>query len=306
MIKKLKNLSSILYHKLRFRINKRLRSQIHILSSEESIDYIITNRCSLCRYGDGEFNMMKNYIEGNSNFWSFFQPYHLELGKKLYEILHGDYLKVDNLRIGLPNPVFGEGTSKLVKSSSHFWEVFSNQNLKLLLSMIPPKETYLDTQISRFYIDLVDKSKSYSYVEKLKKLWKNRNLLIIEGSGSRLGVNNNLFENATSIRRIIAPSQDAFSKYNDILEEVVNNANKEDLILIALGMTATILAYDLAKEGFQAIDIGHVDIEYEWMLMKAETKVPVRGKYTNEAKAGHNPVLDDNPIYESQIIKVID
>lgn len=31
------------------------------------------------------------------------------------------------------------------------------------------------------------------------------------------------------------------------------------LILIALGMTATVLAYDLSKAGFWAIDIGHID-----------------------------------------------
>ena len=50
---------------------------------------------------------------------------------------------------------------------------------------------------------------------------------------------------------------------------------KNKLILIALGPTATILAYDLYKLGYRAIDIGHIDIEYEWFLRKANTKIPI-------------------------------
>jgi len=30
-----------------------------------------------------------------------------------------------------------------------------------------------------------------------------------------------------------------------------------------LGPTTTVLAYDLYKNGYQAIDIGHVDLEHE-------------------------------------------
>lgn len=48
--------------------------------------------------------------------------------------------------------------------------------------------------------------------------------------------------------------------------------NKAKLVLIALGHTATVLAYDLAEVGYQAIDIGHIDIEYEWFLMRAPKK----------------------------------
>ena len=44
------------------------------------------------------------------------------------------------------------------------------------------------------------------------------------------------------------------------------------MIIIALGPTATVLAYDLAKEGYQALDMGHFDIEYEWYLRNATKK----------------------------------
>ena len=56
---------------------------------------------------------------------------------------------------------------------------------------------------------------------------------------------------------------------------------RNKLILVALGQTATVLSYDLAKLGYWAIDIGHVDIEYEWFLRGAKDKLPVAGKYVN-------------------------
>ncbi len=57
-------------------------------------------------------------------------------------------------------------------------------------------------------------------------------------------------------------------------------------------MTATILAYDLAKEGYQAIDIGHADVEYVWFKMGVDHKVPIAGKNVNEV--GINDESSDN------------
>ena len=74
------------------------------------------------------------------------------------------------------------------------------------------------------------------------------------------------------------------------------------MILLALGPTATILAYDLALKGYQAIDIGHVDIEYEWFRMGATHKVPVPNKFVNEAGAGVGVGDIDNKKYLSEIV----
>ena len=82
--------------------------------------------------------------------------------------------------------------------------------------------------------------------------------------------------------------------------------NKNRLILIALGPTATILAYDLYKLGYQAIDIGHADIEYEWYLRKAKNRIKIKNKYVNEAKGGRKNITkikDKN--YYKQIISII-
>nr|WP_295113751.1 GT-D fold domain-containing glycosyltransferase [uncultured Methanobrevibacter sp.] len=51
---------------------------------------------------------------------------------------------------------------------------------------------------------------------------------------------------------------------------------------MALGPTATVLSYDLAEEGYYALDIGHLDIEYEWFLRKATKKIAIENKWINE------------------------
>ena len=66
-------------------------------------------------------------------------------------------------------------------------------------------------------------------------------------------------------------------------------------------MTATVLATDLHNAGYQAIDVGHIDIEYEWMLRKAKKKIPIPGKYVNEAQ-GQNFIDNGTDLkYESEI-----
>ena len=75
-----------------------------------------------------------------------------------------------------------------------------------------------------------------------------------------------------------------------------------------MGPTATVLSYDLSLVGIQAIDIGHIDIEYMWFLNGAKTKTPVQGKFVNEARSNIDEVIDSdlNKKYQSEIIFTIE
>lgn len=81
--------------------------------------------------------------------------------------------------------------------------------------------------------------------------------------------------------------------------------DKSKLILIALGPTATVLSFDLSVNEYTALDIGHIDIEYEWFLQKTVEKTPVKNKYIGEIPGDTNvsEILDIK--YESQIIRKI-
>jgi len=130
--------------------------------------------------------------------------------------------------------------------------------------------------------------------------------LIIEGEKSRLGVGNDLFNNAKSIKRILCPAVNAFNVYDKIISEA-KKIDQSILILLAIGPTSTILAYDLYKLGYQAIDVGHIDIEYEWFLRKAKKRTQIYNKFVNEALGNKFKIANvtDIKYYKEIISKII-
>ena len=131
-------------------------------------------------------------------------------------------------------------------------------------------------------MEFKDKSKVPDYIKKFKQIWHKKEVLIIEGEKSRLGIGNDLFNNTKSIKRILCPAINAFNAYDKIITQA-KKINKSILILLALGPTSTVLSYNLYKSGYQVIDIGHIDIEYEWFLRKATKRIQIDNKYVNEA-----------------------
>ena len=87
-----------------------------------------------------------------------------------------------------------------------------------------------------------------------------------------------------------------------ILKVDINN-----LILISLGPTATVLAYDLTKLGYQAVDIGHADIMYELYLRNSTKMIRIPYKYVNEYKNRNKYKVENvtNKDYYNQIINKV-
>lgn len=96
----------------------------------------------------------------------------------------------------------------------------------------------------------------------------------------------------------------AFNVYDKIINAVLKYGGKR-VILIALGPTATLLAYDLYKLGYQSVDVGHIDIEYEWFLRNATHKIQIKNKYVNEAlgKRYNFTYVKDNNYYNQIVAK---
>ena len=108
------------------------------------------------------------------------------------------------------------------------------------------------------------------------------------------------------MHRILCPFRNAFSVIDKIKCEVIRRIDKNTLILLALGPTATVLAYDLFRHGYQVIDVGHIDIEYEWFLRNATNKIRIENKYVAEVDGENNvfrKVQDEK--YYNQIISII-
>ena len=210
-----------------------------------------------------------------------------------------------DLLIGIPDSLNFEYLNNLIPRTKRFWKKWIKKN-KFKLIFLHKKVNYYSSFISRFYIIQKDKSNVQKYIKKLKKIWEKKDVLIIEGEKSRLGVGNDLFDNIKSIQRILCPSKNAFFIYNKILKEALKT-DKKNLILLVLGPTASVLAYDLYKAGYQVIDIGHVDIEYEWFIRNVTSKIIIKGKYVNEVKGGNINIQDvkDKNYFNQIIAKVL-
>lgn len=246
-----------------------------ILSPEETLRQAAEHHRSLARFGDGEFKL----VLGES---LVFQRYDRRLGERLAEVLVSER---EDLLVCLPD-VFGS-LAGFVPLAQYFWR----RNLPVFRHGILPRLSHRNKPfgnafVSRPYVDYVDKSGAAGLFGAWKRFVAGKNLLIAEGRFSRLGVGNDLFDGAASIRRIWCPNREAFRLYDAILETVKAHASKDDLILLALGPTATVLAYDLAAAGYWAVDAGHLDVEYLWMGMGARRKVRVPGRFVNEGWRG--------------------
>jgi len=251
----------------------------------------VNGKYSISRFGDGEFNL----IWGND---IGFQKNTPLMQRRLLEILHSDNPQI---LIGLP-AIFGN-MDELAKSTSEWWKEYRLANFSRLKSIFNGVRTAVDANITRFTTERTI-SEAELFIPLFKHIWENKNITIVEGSKSRLGVGNDLFDNTKSLTRIIAPAKGAFDIYDNLLRQCLSIIPKENVVIIALGPTATVLAYDLAVAGYQALDLGHIDIQYEYYLRGIHEKVAIPGKYVNEANTeGQNP--DDSIIDERYINSII-
>lgn len=267
----------------------RITKTPDVASVDETIDTLISGNYSIARYGDGEIKL----VAGRDISFQNATPLAVS---KLREVLSSD---ADNMLIGIAD-IFGD-RSRYNEKTNTYWKKHLNRYRTVWYRYLIKGKKYYNASMTRQYITLNDRSQAIVIYNKMKKIWEGKDVIFIEGEKSRMGVGNDLFDGARSVRRIIGPSTQAFSKYNEILDEA-KNQDKNCLFLIALGPAATGLAYDLHLSGYRAIDIGHIDVEYEWLLMGTDEKVPLKNKMVFEA-AGNNGVEDcDDETYKSQII----
>lgn len=219
----------------------------------------------------------------NRNISLRFQKANPKLKQRMTDILKDKDISEYNLKLAVPIALKEYDETSLVPDAYTFWENYLRERRYKITKFLEKDHVYIDTLITRFYMDFSDKDNGriQRKVDQLKKLWDGEDLLIVEGEGSRLGINNNLFDNSLSIQRILCPNKDAFDYYDEILRAALLYGQNK-VIILALGPTATVLAYDLAKSGLRALDLGHIDIEYQWFLMKAKEKVAVQGKVITE------------------------
>lgn len=265
-----------------------------VASKEETLCRIIEEKASIARFGDGEFATIQGRIRHK------FQTVQDEdLANRLKEVLHAG----ENGFLVAIADNYGNLDKYTRQAKREIRHYMTRQVRKEHQSLLEQGRLYYDAYITRPYVMYADNETDAPEhrFEQLKKIWDQRECVFVEGRMTRMGVGNDLFANAASIKRILGPEENAFSQYKKILQYCMKQP-KESLFLLALGPTATVLAYDLHKAGYQAIDIGHIDLEYEWFLQGKGQRTLVEGKYNNEMPETECEIEIQDQTYLNQII----
>ncbi len=277
-------------------INKKQNyKEIQFYTDKETVDEIVYNKKSLSRFGDGELAWMNNE-ELDS-----FQQYSDEFAEDLRKAFQN---KNENLLIGIPIGMFDSKYCN-IRVKMH-WAIIKSEFYSRLIKFIDFNKKYSNASITRPYIDYTNYDYSTEAFKNLKRIWDNKKVVFVEGEKTKLGLGNDLFDNAKEIKRIICPAMNAYEKLDEIEKSIKKNVQKTDLILTALGPTASILASDMCNEGYQIVDIGHIDIEYYWYLNHSILRDEVPGKYVNESgKKDCSNIYDNDSSYLNSIIDKI-
>lgn len=267
-----------------------------ILPSEAAIDRICDEKVSLVRFGDGEFELL------NRKSRPLFQKVDNRLAMKLEEVLKS---KDDRILIAIANN-YGSLDRYTENAANEIRKYMTKRVRQEHMMLLDMDRVYFDAFLSRPYLMYRDKENARIRFEYVKRIWDKREVVLIEGEMTRMGVGNDLLDRAASVQRILAPTEQAFDHYDEILKEA-KNLDKQKMILIVLGPTATVLAYDLAICGYQAIDIGQIDLEYEWYLRGVGERCGIPYKYVHRMYGVEKVREDKIPesveqIYLEQII----
>ncbi len=255
-----------------------------VLSLSETLEVLLNTQKSLVRFGDGEILL----INGRG---TAFQNSEEGIADELRGTLES---RQEDLLVAIPD-VF-EGLEKYIPNTRAFWRDHLFFFGKTYLKHCNKDIQYGNAFVSRCYMIMQDKTVCEDYFKKFKQIFKDKELLVIEGVNTHNGVGNDLFSQARSVSRIIGPGKNAYAVREQILTEC-NRFSKETLILISLGIAAKGLVKDLFQKGYRVLDIGNLDMEYEWFLRQAKEKTKIEkhsivGIEANR-KAGYDRYLQE-------------
>lgn len=236
-----------------------LHNKIQVHSIDETIDELLQTEKSMVRFGDGEIVMIKGVD-------LMLQKASAEIAEGLKEILAYPH---DDLMVTIPG-IF-EGLSDHHRASRQFWRDHLLFCRKIYETYCNPDRVYYTTFVSRCYYFAKDRTPCAGWFAKIRKIWENRDVVIVEGTKTHNGVGNDLLDTAKSIERIICPPSDAYSALPAILE-ACTAYKKDRLFLLSVGVAAKFLAADLFRQGYRVLDIGNLDMEYEWYVRRAPGK----------------------------------
>jgi hypothetical protein len=232
----------------------------HQLGLFETLAHIKAHRISLARLGDGEL-----LLALNSAAHIVYQQGSDALQQDLRCLLKGDGYEDTPLLVGIPGLTVA------------YYRLYWAKYWRLVRPLLASTMTYGNISVSR---EALFRQDAEAGRLAWRAVWDACDVCFVTGKGSRFDVLPALFDNVASQRMIHSLPAQAYDDLPRVLDEIRATVPKSTLVLISLGPAATVLAGRLAREGYWAIDLGHISNAYLTIASgapRAESLPHVRG-----------------------------
>lgn len=225
---------------------------------EETIDVMINEHCSICRFGDGELSLMSGQSIP-------MQRFSVALQKRLIEVFSSNKV---HIKIAILKSCYSS-KANLTDINKDFWRSTGPRFRQLMAQYLNYDHQYYAAEVTLAYSYFKDYDYQL-YFDNMRKIWHEKDIVLICGQTVFDKIKNNIFDNARNIEYLYTPSIDAFNQYEDILEKALQ-IDKSKMCILICGPTAKVLAYDLGCNNYKALDLGHIAKSYDWFLQNRRT-----------------------------------
>ena len=237
--------------------NGDVEETLDILNYDQTIDLLLENPKSFCRFGDGEIDI----IQGRN---IAFQEYNSKLARELENILKSDK---EELYIGINYNLF-HSSKNFSEYTRKFYLIDVKKYRDYLLSVCKRKKTYIAAGFNQLYM-CVENYDFSVYYGKILKLFEGRDIVIFCGKGILDHLQYDVFQKAKSVEYVYGDSMNAYKEYEKLLEKALQYPKEKTLCFI-LGPTSKVLVYELSQKGYCAWDIGHMAKDYDAYMQHKE------------------------------------
>lgn len=219
-----------------------------VLSTSATLGKIINGKKSVARIGDGELKLIQGIGLGKKDTHTEYQVFDPTLAQKLQHMVENP---IEECLLCIIPFRLGHDDIRNYEKGLSYWENF-------WIKAWPDTKKYYDTSYvyGNACISRVDCFRENS-LQKIKSIWQDRKTLFIIGDDSHWVDEPRLFGNIQEAKHIVVNGRSSFSEYEQTLA-AIQEYDTSWLVLLAIGPTSKVLAYELAQLGYQALDIGHM------------------------------------------------
>jgi len=238
---------NLIMHKYIIETPPSFWDRYRFLSKEQTLNYLLKNKKSFIRFGDGEFAilygfdipfqryspLLKNSLERIIRTYTLDSPYLLGLPFRFLKMSYSDLKKIGKLAYWQKGKIFMQS---YISERCIYGDSFTFRSTD-----IPGDSPLKDQEIF--------------------ELWRNKEVLLV-GSMAK-NFKNKYLPLAKAQYLLECPTTNAFEKREEIMGSIYeiidsHRLRRENMIiLISLGPAAKVIAYELSKKGLIVYDMGH-------------------------------------------------